>query len=55
MDPFIAQKTAVTVTFSQYFAEVGPGIPLSAARKNCQLTFGVQYVSFFLHSGVIRV
>ncbi|CAA7266965.1 unnamed protein product [Cyclocybe aegerita] len=35
-------KTAVTVTFSQYYAEVGPGIPISANRKNCQLTFGVQ-------------
>ncbi|KAF8150804.1 secreted protein [Crassisporium funariophilum] len=35
-------KSAVTVTFSQYYAEVGPGIPISANRKNCQLTFGVQ-------------
>ncbi|KAF9485156.1 hypothetical protein BDN70DRAFT_927698 [Pholiota conissans] len=35
-------KTAVTVTFSQYYAEVGPGIPISANRKNCQLTLGVQ-------------
>jgi hypothetical protein len=34
-------RTAVTVTFSEYFAEIGPGIPLSASRKNCQLTFGV--------------
>ncbi|KAF9045075.1 hypothetical protein BJ165DRAFT_1346500 [Panaeolus papilionaceus] len=34
-------RTAVTVTFSSYYAEVGPGIPISANRKNCQLTFGV--------------
>ncbi|KDR78863.1 hypothetical protein GALMADRAFT_64256 [Galerina marginata CBS 339.88] len=37
-----AAKTAVTVTFSQYYAEVGPGIAISSNRKNCQLTFGVQ-------------
>ncbi|KAJ2922374.1 hypothetical protein H1R20_g14724, partial [Candolleomyces eurysporus] len=35
-------RTAVTVTFSQYYAEAGPGIPISANRKNCALTFGVQ-------------
>ncbi|TFK33324.1 hypothetical protein BDQ12DRAFT_768673 [Crucibulum laeve] len=34
-------KTAVTVTFSQYYAEAGPGISISQNRKNCQLTFGV--------------
>ncbi|KAF6756597.1 hypothetical protein DFP72DRAFT_272511 [Ephemerocybe angulata] len=34
-------KTAVTVTFSEFFAEAGPGIPISANRKACQLTFGV--------------
>ncbi|KAJ2915662.1 hypothetical protein MD484_g4741, partial [Candolleomyces efflorescens] len=35
-------RTAVTVTFSQYYAEAGPGIPISANRKNCALTFGVK-------------
>ncbi|KDR84683.1 hypothetical protein GALMADRAFT_133925 [Galerina marginata CBS 339.88] len=34
-------RTAVTVTFSQYYAEGGPGIAISQNRKNCQLTFGV--------------
>ncbi|CAA7263465.1 unnamed protein product [Cyclocybe aegerita] len=34
-------RTAVTVTFSQYFAQSGPGIPISQNRKNCQLTLGV--------------
>ena len=29
---------AFTVTFSDFVAEVGPGIPLSAGRKNCALT-----------------
>ncbi|KAF8969181.1 hypothetical protein BDZ97DRAFT_1796418 [Flammula alnicola] len=35
------ENTAVTVTYSKYFAEVGPGIPISSNRKNCQLTFGI--------------
>ncbi|PPQ87793.1 hypothetical protein CVT25_008837 [Psilocybe cyanescens] len=34
-------RTAVTVTFSQFFAEAGPGISISQNRKNCQLTLGV--------------
>ncbi|TEB35226.1 hypothetical protein FA13DRAFT_1772365 [Coprinellus micaceus] len=36
-----ADRTAVTVTFSQYYAEVGPNIPISSNRRNCRLTFGV--------------
>jgi hypothetical protein len=28
---------AFTLTFSEYAAEIGPGIPLSESRKNCQL------------------
>ncbi|PPQ99392.1 hypothetical protein CVT24_005375 [Panaeolus cyanescens] len=35
-------KSAVTVTFSQFYAEAGPGIPISANRKSCQLTVGVR-------------
>ncbi|KAF5327454.1 hypothetical protein D9619_004222 [Psilocybe cf. subviscida] len=42
-----AGKTAVTVTFSSFFAEVGPSIPISSNRKNCQLTFGVKVPSGF--------
>ncbi|RXW20946.1 hypothetical protein EST38_g4908 [Candolleomyces aberdarensis] len=34
-------KTAVTVTFSDFYAEAGPGIPISSNRKACQLAFGV--------------
>ncbi|KAJ2922367.1 hypothetical protein H1R20_g14723, partial [Candolleomyces eurysporus] len=34
-------KTAVTVTFSEFYAEAGPGIPISSNRKACQLTLGV--------------
>ncbi|KAJ2922369.1 hypothetical protein H1R20_g14721, partial [Candolleomyces eurysporus] len=37
-----ADKTAVTVTFSEFFAEAGPGIPIRNNRKACQLTFGVK-------------
>jgi len=35
------EKTAVTVSFSEYYAEAGPGISISSNRKNCRLTFGV--------------
>ncbi|KAF9523793.1 secreted protein, partial [Crepidotus variabilis] len=34
-------KTAVTVTFSSYYAEAGPTVATSQNRKNCQLTVGV--------------
>ncbi|TEB23486.1 hypothetical protein FA13DRAFT_1639829 [Coprinellus micaceus] len=36
-----AEKTAVTVTFSEFFAEAGPGVSISKNRKQCQLTLGV--------------
>jgi hypothetical protein len=35
------EKTAVTVTFSEFFAEAGPGVSISKNRKQCQLTLGV--------------
>ncbi|KAF9041612.1 hypothetical protein BJ165DRAFT_1595978 [Panaeolus papilionaceus] len=35
-------RSSVTVTFSQFWAETGPNIPISSNRKNCQLTFGVK-------------
>lgn len=34
---------AFTLTFSDYIAEIGPGIPLSDARKNCQLTLDMYF------------
>ncbi|KAH6896259.1 hypothetical protein BKA70DRAFT_1570141 [Coprinopsis sp. MPI-PUGE-AT-0042] len=34
-------RESVTVGFSQFWAEVGPGIPISKNRKSCLLTFGV--------------
>ncbi|MFY7930089.1 MAG: DUF4360 domain-containing protein [Oligoflexus sp.] len=33
-----ADGKAFTVTFSEFFAEVGPGLPLSSGRRNCNLT-----------------
>ena len=41
IDILLAERTAVTVTFSEFFAEAGPGITISKNRKACQLTFGV--------------
>lgn len=34
---------AFTLLFDNYVAEIGPGLPLSAGRKNCQLTIDLQY------------
>ncbi|EAU93304.1 hypothetical protein CC1G_13195 [Coprinopsis cinerea okayama7 len=34
-------NTALTVTFSEYYAQAGPGIPANQNRKNCRLTIGV--------------
>ncbi|KAG8851008.1 hypothetical protein FRC20_001884 [Serendipita sp. 405] len=36
-----SQRTAVTVTFSNYFASAGPGINIAENRKNCAITLGV--------------
>ncbi|KAJ7597537.1 hypothetical protein C8J56DRAFT_1159420 [Mycena floridula] len=33
--------TAVTITFSQYEASAGPGIPLSDDRKNCAISLNI--------------
>lgn len=37
-----ADKSAVTITFSKYFAQAGPGIAISDNRKNCQMTLGLR-------------
>ncbi|TEB35279.1 hypothetical protein FA13DRAFT_1624387, partial [Coprinellus micaceus] len=42
-----AEKTAVTVTFSEFYAEAGPGISISKNRKQCQLTLGVSVPAGF--------
>jgi hypothetical protein len=34
--------SAVTITFSQYFAQAGPGISIGENRKNCQMTLGLR-------------
>ncbi|KIM26086.1 hypothetical protein M408DRAFT_330850 [Serendipita vermifera MAFF 305830] len=35
-------KTAVTITFSNFYANAGPGLPIAEARRNCQITLGVR-------------
>jgi len=40
----VAAGTAVTVTFSKFFAEAGPVISIASNRRNCVLTFGVKYL-----------
>ena len=36
-------KLAFTLAFSEYVAEAGPGIPISASRKNCQIIVSMKY------------
>ncbi|KAF6756577.1 hypothetical protein DFP72DRAFT_893128 [Ephemerocybe angulata] len=36
-----AERTALTVSFSEFYVEIGPGIPISRNRKACQLSLGV--------------
>jgi hypothetical protein len=41
--PFISEdRNVVTVTFSNFEAEAGPGIAVTQNRKTCTLTLGVQ-------------
>ncbi|KAF9265724.1 hypothetical protein L218DRAFT_114594 [Marasmius fiardii PR-910] len=35
------EHTAVTITFSEFEASAGPGIPLATGRKNCQVSLNV--------------
>ncbi|KAH8832210.1 hypothetical protein DL96DRAFT_645751 [Flagelloscypha sp. PMI_526] len=42
-----AAHTIATISFSQYEASAGPGIPISMNRKNCQVTLGVHVPSGF--------
>jgi hypothetical protein len=55
-------KTAFTLTFSEFVAEAGPGIPLSAGRKNCVATLvldvpaGWQYsIASFYYRGFMAL
>jgi hypothetical protein len=43
-------NTAFTVTYSEYVAEVAPGLPASASRKNCQLNLNVHVPSGFTYA-----
>ncbi|KAF6751327.1 hypothetical protein DFP72DRAFT_908166 [Ephemerocybe angulata] len=37
-----SDRSYVNVTFSKFYAEAGPSIPVSSNRRNCILTFGVK-------------
>ncbi|KAH9481340.1 putative secreted protein [Psilocybe cubensis] len=39
---YIDDNAALNVVYSSFYAEAGPGIPISENRKNCQLTLGVR-------------
>ncbi|KAH6905785.1 hypothetical protein BKA70DRAFT_458806 [Coprinopsis sp. MPI-PUGE-AT-0042] len=41
------EKTALTVSFSEYYAQAGPTIPIASNRKNCRLTVGVDVPAGF--------
>ena len=38
-----ADRSSVTVSFSKYEAETGPGVLISHNRRNCGLKFGIRY------------
>jgi len=39
----LADRNSITVTFSKYFVRIGPGVPISSNRKDCQLTFRTKW------------
>ncbi len=43
-------KKAFTLLFSEFIAEAGPGIPLSATRRNCQLTIDMDFPQGYSYS-----
>ena len=43
----VADKSAVTVTLSEFIVEAGPGIPVNNNRKHCQMAFGVNVPAGF--------
>jgi hypothetical protein len=43
-------NTAFTVSYSQYVAEVGPGVAATAARKNCQINLKVNVPQGFTYA-----
>jgi Domain of unknown function (DUF4360) len=43
-------KTILTSVFDQFVAAVGPGIPITGSRKNCQMTLKIHYPGGFQFS-----
>lgn len=44
---FTADRTSLTINFSEFDATAGPGISIRLNRKNCQLTFNLEYEVLF--------
>ncbi|CAN9178358.1 hypothetical protein GT037_007292 [Alternaria burnsii] len=45
-----ADRTIMTLIFDSYIASIGPGIPVTEQRKNCQLNVDIQYPGGFQYS-----
>ncbi|KAF2273102.1 uncharacterized protein EI97DRAFT_189272 [Westerdykella ornata] len=45
-----SDRTIVTIIFDSYVASVGPGVPITDSRKNCQLNVDIQYPGGFQYS-----
>lgn len=43
-------RTIMTFIFDEYVASIGPGIPITQARKNCQLNLNLRYPGGFQYS-----
>src|SRR4051812_38006942 len=43
-------RTTMTLIFDQYVASIGPGIPVTENRKNCQLNIDLIYPGGFQYS-----
>jgi hypothetical protein len=45
-----SDRTIVTLIFDSYVASIGPGIPVTDSRKNCQLNVDIKYPGGFQYS-----
>jgi hypothetical protein len=43
-------KTNMTMIFQEYIANIGPGVPPTENRKNCQLNVHIRYPASFQYS-----
>jgi len=45
-----ADRETFTLIFDSYVASIGPGVPITSTRKNCQLNINLQYPGGFQYS-----